>query len=106
MPLPAQRPDERVPVGGVDADAARPVLGPHPVVGQPYETTGRPARPRKRPKSELTPVALRLPGRLGGMTANVDRKTSSAMATTFLGGLLVAVGAVLFPMFGGRSKSA
>lgn len=52
-----------------------------------------------------TPVELRLPGQLGGLKANVDQKTSNAMATTFLGGLLVVVGAMLFAMFGGKHKA-
>jgi hypothetical protein len=80
------------------------ILVPRVVDAEPTER--RVARRRKRPKAELTPVELRLPGQLGGMKANVDRKTSNMMATTFLGGLLVAVGAVLFAMFGGKSKSA
>lgn len=67
----------------------------------------RPLAPRRRKRrTGSTPVELRLPGQLGGMKANVDRKTSNMMATTFLGGLLVAIGAVLFGMFGGKSKSA
>lgn len=52
-----------------------------------------------------TPVELRMPGQLGGLKANVDQKTSNAMATTFLGGMLVAIGAVLFAMFGGKHKA-
>jgi len=52
-----------------------------------------------------TPVELRLPGQLGGLKANVDQKTSNAMATTFLGGLLVVVGAMLAVMFGGKHKA-
>ncbi|MCZ2343624.1 MAG: hypothetical protein LC104_17800 [Bacteroidales bacterium] len=52
-----------------------------------------------------TPVELKLPGQLGGLKANVDQKTSNAMATTFLGGLLVVVGAMLFAMFGGKHRA-
>lgn len=62
-------------------------------------------RDRRRPSS-TTPVELCLPGQLGGLKAEVNRETSNMMATTFLGGLLVALGAVLFAMFGGKSKSA
>jgi hypothetical protein len=51
------------------------------------------------------PVEVRLPGQLGGMKAEVDRKTSNMMATTFLGGVLVAIGAVLFAMFGGKPRA-
>lgn len=78
-----------------------------PQAVMPRVAEARPVERRVvRRKAELTPVELRLPGPLGGMKANVDRKTGNMMATTFLGGLLVAVGAVLFAMFGGKSKSA
>lgn len=63
------------------------------------------ARRKKRRRDDMRPVEMRLPGQLGGMKVDVDKKTSNAMATTFLGGLLVVVGAVLFSMFGGK-KSA
>jgi hypothetical protein len=53
-----------------------------------------------------TPVELRMPGNLGGLKVNVDQPTSNAMATTFLGGLLVVVGALLFSMFGGKGNKA
>lgn len=76
---------------------------PRVVEARPVER--RVVRPKCRP-AELTPVELHLPGQLGGMKANVDRKTGNMMATTFLGGLLVAIGAVLFAAFGGKSKSA
>jgi hypothetical protein len=52
-----------------------------------------------------TPVELRMPANLGSIKANVDQPTSNAMATTFLGGALVAVGAVLFAMFGLKHKA-
>lgn len=51
------------------------------------------------------PVEMRL-GKLAGMKIDVDKKTRNAMATTFLGGLLVALGAIVFAMFGGKGKSA
>jgi len=63
-------------------------------------------RRRKRREKDIVPVSLKMPGPLGHLEAKVDRKTSNMMATTFLGGLLVAFGAVLFSMFGGKSKSA
>jgi hypothetical protein len=50
------------------------------------------------------PVEARL-GNIAGFKADVDKKTRNAMATTFLGGLLVALGAIIFSMFGGKSKS-
>ncbi len=64
------------------------------------------ARRDRRRRSSATPVELRLPGQLGSLKARVDRKTSNVMVTTFLGGVLVAIGAVLFAMFGGKGKSA
>lgn len=39
------------------------------------------------------------------MKVDVDRPTRNAMATTFLGAILVALGAILFSMLGGKSKS-
>lgn len=63
------------------------------------------AKRRKRRKQSVTPVELRMPANLGGLKANVDQPTSNAMATTFLGGALVAVGAVLFSMFGLKHKA-
>lgn len=62
-------------------------------------------RRRKRRRPLATPVEMRLPGQLGGIKANVDQKTSNAMATTFLGGLLVALGAFLFAGFMGKGKA-
>ena len=58
-----------------------------------------------RRKSATTPVEMSLPGQLGSLKAQVDQPTSNAMATTFLGGLLVAIGAILFAMFGGKPKA-
>jgi DNA-directed RNA polymerase subunit RPC12/RpoP len=52
-----------------------------------------------------TPVELRMPANLGSLKVNVDQPTRNAMATTFLGGALVAVGAVLFSMFGLKHKA-
>lgn len=66
---------------------------------------GRLVRKRKR-KGGSTPVELRLPGQLGGLKAKVDRKTSNSITTAFAGGVLVAIGAALFAMFGGKGKSA
>ncbi|HMP03651.1 MAG TPA: hypothetical protein PKD86_08450 [Gemmatales bacterium] len=66
-----------------------------------------PARRRKNRDDELVPVRVKIPGVPGAeYEGQVDRKTSNAMATTFLGGLLVALGAFLFAMFGGKGKSA
>lgn len=65
-----------------------------------------PARRRKRRRDDDSkPVKMRL-GNLAEMNVEVDKPTRNAMATTFLGGLLVGLGAILFFMFGGKSKSA
>lgn len=63
------------------------------------------AQRRKRRKSSTKPVEMRLPYQLGGMKVEVDQRTSNSMATTFLGGLLVALGAVIVFILGGK-KSA
>ncbi|MCZ2340478.1 MAG: hypothetical protein LC104_01620 [Bacteroidales bacterium] len=57
------------------------------------------------PPVSTAPVELRLPGGQLGLKANVDQKTSNAMATTFLGALLVAFGAMLAVMLGGKDKA-
>ncbi|MBE7557946.1 hypothetical protein HS125_02940 [bacterium] len=65
-----------------------------------------PARRRKRRMvDDSKPVKMRL-GNLAEMNVEVDKPTRNAMATTWLGGLLVALGAIVFCMFGGKSKSA
>jgi len=60
--------------------------------------------PTYRPEGDDKPVELRL-GRMIGMKVDVDGKTRNAMATTFLGGLLVALGAIIFARFGVKTKS-
>ena len=45
-------------------------------------------------------------GNLAEMNVEVDKPTRNAMATTWLGGLLVALGAIVVLMLGGKSKSA
>jgi len=55
--------------------------------------------------SSPIPVEVRLPGKLGGMKAQVDQPTSNAMATTFLGGGLVVLGAILVSMLGGKVRT-
>jgi len=57
------------------------------------------------PPDGVTPIELRLPGGQLGLKANVDQKTSNAMATTFLGALLVAFGAMLAVMLGGKHRA-
>jgi hypothetical protein len=56
-------------------------------------------------QDDSKPVEMRL-GNLAGMKVDVDKPTRNAMATTFLGGILVALGAILFAMFGGKGRSA
>lgn len=74
-------------------------------IGEVAEVIPRGSRALSQARSAATPVELRMPGNLGSLKASVDQPTSNAMATTFLGGLLVAVGAVLFAMFGGKHKA-
>lgn len=88
-----------------ETEALVPVR-PQPLApGVVHEPPRRMVRRRKRRRREATPVEMRLPGQLGGLKANVDQKTSNAMATTFLGGLLVALGAFLFAGFMGKGKA-
>lgn len=72
---------------------------------KPCRPIGRLVRKGQR-KRDSTPVELHLPGNLGGMRARVDRRTSNSITTAFAGGVLVAIGAALFAMFGGKGKSA
>ncbi len=44
-------------------------------------------------------------GKWIGMEVDTDGKTRSAMATTFLGGLLVALGAIIAAKFGFKSRA-
>lgn len=63
-------------------------------------------RKKRRERDDSRPVELKLPGPLGHMKVDVDKKTRNTMACTFLGGLLVAVGAFLCSMLLGKSKSS
>lgn len=74
-------------------------------IAEVAEIVPREPRALSQARAAPTPVELRMPGNLGSLKASVDQPTSNAMATTFLGGLLVAVGAVLFAMFGGKHKA-
>ncbi len=56
----------------------------------------------KRRDSDTRPVEMRLPYQLGGMKVDVDQKTSNSLATTFVGGLLVAIGVALAFILGGK----
>lgn len=79
-----------------------------PVLEYPHDANGvvvASSHDRHSLSNGTTPVELRLPGQLGGIKTTVDQQTSNAMATTFLGGLLVAVGAALFAMFGLKHKA-
>lgn len=93
-----------VPTQGALVPVARPVIVPELVMED--ERPRKLARRRKRREKDMVPVSLKMPGPLGHLEAKVDQKTSNMIATTFLGGVLVAIGAVLFSMFGGKSKSA
>jgi hypothetical protein len=74
-------------------------------IGEVAEIIPRGSRALSQARGATAPIELRMPGNLGSLKASVDQPTSNAMATTFLGGLLVAVGAVLFAMFGGKHKA-
>ena len=50
-------------------------------------------------------VKMSLPNRCGELDVEVTQETANQMATTFLGGLLVAVGIFLAAMIGIRRKS-
>jgi hypothetical protein len=95
-----------VPTSRALVPVRRQVIIPEIVEDDERPRTLAKRRRRKRRKDELVPVAMKIPGIPAEMNVKVDRKTSNAMATTFLGGLLVALGAILFSMFGGKSKSA
>lgn len=77
-------------------------VAPELVEDDPPPTLAR----RVRRQSKDVPLEMRLPGQLGSMRATVDRKTSNTLTASYMGGLLVALGAVLFAMFGGKGRSA
>lgn len=56
--------------------------------------------------SGLIPIEMRMPGNLGGMKAQVDEKTGGTLASVFTGGVMVAIGAFLLAMLGGKVRSA
>jgi len=88
------------PAGISNALAVRPNVHQVDAGGQAHLPTAHLYR------SDATPVELHMPGQLGSLKTKVDQPTSNAMVTTFLGGALVATGAVLFAMFGGNGKSS
>ena len=92
-----------VPVRQALMTVARPVVVPEVIPmdgdGEMDLSEGRVYR-----RDDDKPVEMRL-GKIVGMKVDVDKKTRNVMATTFLGGLLVALGAIIFSMFGGKSKS-
>ena len=82
--------------------ARRPV--PMELASDDIDRTQHLPSPAHRPEGDDKPVELRF-GRMIGMKVDVDGKTRNAMATTFLGGLLVALGAIIFARFGVKTKS-
>ena len=82
--------------------ARRPV--PMELASDDIDRTQHLSSPTHRPEGDDKPVELRF-GRMIGMKVDVDGKTRNAMATTFLGGLLVALGAIIFARFGVKTKS-
>lgn len=83
---------------------ARPVVVPE-VINPYVDGELDMSRRRRHRRDDDKPVELRL-GNIAGFKADVDKKTRNVMATTFMGGLLVGLGAILFSMFGGKSKSS
>jgi len=76
---------------------------PSELVAEPYERMPDARYPVARHDDDKK-VNFNL-GKWGGMEIDVDGKTRNAMATTFLGGLLVALGAIIFSRFGVKTKS-
>lgn len=73
------------------------------------EVTPRRFHPAARPRKSGggVPVALRFPGRLGGLKAEVSQGTANTVVKTTLGGVLVAIGVALAAMIlGGKHRSA
>ena len=54
--------------------------------------------------SELVPIEMRMPGKLGGIKAQVDKPTSNILTSAFAGGILVVIGAFLVAMLGGKAR--
>jgi len=75
---------------------------PAELVPEPYEQMPDALYPVAR-KDDDKDVKLWLFKRLG-LEIHVDDKSRNAMATTFLGGLLVALGAIIFSRFGVKTK--
>lgn len=91
-----------VPVPQALVPVARPVIMPEVI---PFDSNGVMNLPGGTVhRDDDKPVELRL-GNYFGMKADVDRPTRNALATVSLGGILVALGAIIFAMFGGKSKS-
>lgn len=86
---------------------ARPLVPrravPSELVPEPYERIPVAHYPVARQDDDKK-VKLNL-GKWLGMEVDVDGKTRNAMATTFLGGLLVAIGAIIAAKFGFKSRS-
>ncbi len=56
--------------------------------------------------SEMIPVEMRMPANLGSIKAQVDKPTSNILVSVFTGGVMVAIGAFLITMLGGKVRSA
>jgi len=76
---------------------------PAELVHEDYDEMPRHPHPVARQDDDKK-VKLNL-GKWLGMEVDVDGKTRNAMATTFLGGLLVAIGAIIAAKFGFKSRS-
>jgi hypothetical protein len=82
--------EAKVTVPGSLVQVQRPVIVPEII----------PTGQQKRPNEGTSPVELTLPKGLGGMKVNVSQGTANTIAKTFLGGLLVVMGAIVMAMFG------
>lgn len=101
MRLPAVRPP-------VKTAANRAVAPPSPNSSQTFSQTQGFGMPMTPPKegSEMIPIEMRMPGNLGGIKAQIDQPTSNTITSVFAGGVLVAIGAFLITMLGGKVRSA
>lgn len=92
---PAEEPDDYEELPLVPARRESPRL--------PVREAPRPVRDGMVPATRR--VKMSLPNNCGALDVEVTQETANQMATTFLGGLLVAIGVFLAAMIGIRRKS-
>ena len=81
----------------------RPVIVPE-IIADDIDSVQELSRRTYRHDDDDKPVELKL-GDLAGIKVDVDRPTRNHLASTFLGAMLLALGAILFSMLGGKSKA-